>query len=189
MCSPAFCRSPGDSSLRYFAPLGLMRRFVEMPLQAGISPRVGRNDERRGLTVPLLSPSSPPSSEPSRRRKERRRQRSRFLPTMAKTSVRRARTPHRGGAHNARFTPQGEAFLFSRLPCARGGGLPKARRKGCRARTSPDLTTLPPRFARHPPLHREGKGRECSLCSAPSRIGLPQKDAVFLWDFRREGEG
>ena len=41
----------------------------------------------------------------SRRRKERRRQRSRFLPTMAKTSVRRARTPHRGDAHNARLTP------------------------------------------------------------------------------------
>ena len=41
----------------------------------------------------------------SRRRKERRRQRSRFLPTMAKTSVRHARTPHRGDAHNARLTP------------------------------------------------------------------------------------
>ena len=31
--------------------------------------------------------------------------RSRFLPAMAKTSVRRARTPHRGDAHNARLTP------------------------------------------------------------------------------------
>ena len=29
-----------------FAPLGLVRRFVEMLLQAGISPRVGRNDEK-----------------------------------------------------------------------------------------------------------------------------------------------
>ena len=28
-----------------------------------------------------------------------------------------------------------------------------------------------------------------SLRSAPSRIGLPQKDAVFLWDFHREGKG
>ena len=27
-----------------------------------------------------------------------------------------------------------------------------------------------------------------SLRSAPSRIGLPQKDAVFLWDFHREGK-
>ena len=33
-----------------------------------------------------------------------RRRRSRFLPAMAKTSVRRARTPHRGDAHNARLT-------------------------------------------------------------------------------------
>ena len=31
--------------------------------------------------------------------------RSRFLPTMAKTSVRRARTPHRGDAYHARLTP------------------------------------------------------------------------------------
>ena len=31
--------------------------------------------------------------------------RSRFLPAMAKSSVRRARTPHRGDAHNARLTP------------------------------------------------------------------------------------
>ena len=109
---------------------------------------------------------------------------------MAKTSVRHARTPHRGDAHNARLTPQGEAFLFSRLPCARGGGLPKARRKGCHARATPTFTTLPPRFARHPPLHREGKGRDNSpLRSAPSRIGLPQKDAIFLWDFHREGKG
>ena len=140
-------------------------------------------------TVPLPSPSSPPSAESSRRRKERRRQRSRFLPTMAKTSVRRARTPHRGDAHNARLTPKGKASLFSRLPCARGGGLPKARRKGCRARATPTFTTLPPRSARHPPLHREGKEGDSSLRSAPSRIGLPQKDAVFLWDFHREGKG
>ena len=53
--------------------------------------------------VPLPSPSSPPSAESSRRRKEQRRQRSRFLPTMAKTSVRRARTPHRGDAYHARL--------------------------------------------------------------------------------------
>ena len=32
-----------------FAPLGLVRRFVEMLLQAGISPRVGRNDEEQSL--------------------------------------------------------------------------------------------------------------------------------------------
>ncbi len=30
-----------------FAPMGLVRRFVEMLLQAGISPRVGRNDTLR----------------------------------------------------------------------------------------------------------------------------------------------
>ena len=61
--------------------------------------------------ISLPSPSSPPSAETSRRRKERRRQRSRFLPAMAKTSVRHARTPHRGDAHNAWLTPHhGEAF-------------------------------------------------------------------------------
>ena len=47
--------------------------------------------------VSLPSPSSPPSAETSWRRKERRRQRSRFLPAMAKTSVRHARlTPIMG---------------------------------------------------------------------------------------------
>ena len=49
----------------------------------------------------------------SRRRKERRRQRPRFLPAMAKTSVRRARTPHRGDAHNARLTPPPRGSLFA----------------------------------------------------------------------------
>ena len=35
-----------------------------------------------------------------------------LLPTMAKTSVRRARTPHRGDAYHARLTPYtGEAIL------------------------------------------------------------------------------
>ena len=63
--------------------------------------------------------------------------------------------------------------------------MPKARRKGCRARATPTFTTLLPRSARHPPLHREGKDRDGSLRSAPSRIGLPQKDAVFLWDIRK----
>ena len=91
-----------------------------MPSPSGEGGRRGTSltDEgSRRETIPVLSPSSAPSAESSRRRKERRRQRSRFLPTMAKTSVRRARTPHRGDAHNARPTPHGEAFLFSRLPC------------------------------------------------------------------------
>ena len=57
----------------------------------------------------------------SRRRKERRRRRSRFLSTMAKTSVRRARTPHRGDAHNARLTP------------LHGGGKEQPRGRGWRA--------------------------------------------------------
>ena len=58
---------------------------------------------RAGMTT---LPSAPFNRLPwSRRRKERRRQRSRFLPTMAKTPVRRARTPRRGDAHNARLTP------------------------------------------------------------------------------------
>ena len=35
----------------------------------------------------------------------------------------------------------------------------KSRRKGCPARAIPTVTTLPPRSARHPPLHREGKKR------------------------------
>ena len=35
-----------------FAPLGLVRRFVEMLLQAGISPCVGRNDGRGGALYP-----------------------------------------------------------------------------------------------------------------------------------------
>ena len=101
-----------------FAPSGLVRRFVEMLLQAGISPRVGRNDER-GVTQGNDSRSFPlisPFGTASRRRKERRRQRSRFLPAMAKTSVRHARTPHRGDAHNARLTPQGEAFTIPPYP-------------------------------------------------------------------------
>ena len=33
---------------RYFAPLGLVRRFVRMLLQAGIPPRVGRQLPQRG---------------------------------------------------------------------------------------------------------------------------------------------
>ena len=56
----------------------------------------------------------------SRRRKERRRQRSRFLTAMTKTSVRRARTPHRGDAHNVRLTPQGEAFGSRARALSRG---------------------------------------------------------------------
>ena len=36
-----------------FAPLGLVRRIVEMLLQAGISPRVGQNDMKKELTAPL----------------------------------------------------------------------------------------------------------------------------------------
>ncbi len=60
-----FCHFPGDSSLRfgmteergraprYFAPMGLVRRFVGMLLQAGIPPRVGRNDMKKELTAPL----------------------------------------------------------------------------------------------------------------------------------------
>ena len=39
----------------------------------------------------------------------------------------------------------------------------KARRKHCCARVSHAFTTLPPRFARHPPLHREGY--EKNTCS------------------------
>ena len=39
------------------------------------------------------------------------------LPTMAKTSVRRARTPHRGDAYHARLTPcTGEAYEDSTTP-------------------------------------------------------------------------
>ena len=61
----AFCHFPGDSSLRfgmteeqgraprYFAPMGPVRRFVGMLLQAGIPPRVGRNDIKKELTAPL----------------------------------------------------------------------------------------------------------------------------------------
>ena len=76
-------RGRRDSSLRYFAPLGLVRRFVEMLLQAGISPCVGRNDGGR-VTRPNFAPLG-----------------------LVRRFV---------GA-----SPQGEAFLFSRLPCARGG--------------------------------------------------------------------
>ena len=64
-----------------------------------------------------------PLGTASRRRKERRRQRSRFLPAMAKTSVRHARTPHRGDAHNARLTPpRGSLYDHSSCPpfCIRG---------------------------------------------------------------------
>ena len=38
-----------------FAPMGLVRRFVEMLLQAGISPRVGRNDSQEQKRAPPLS--------------------------------------------------------------------------------------------------------------------------------------
>ena len=90
-----------------------------MPSPSGEGGRRGTSltDEgSRRETIPVLSPSSAPSAESSRRRKERRRQRSRFLPTMAKTSVRRARTPHRGDAHNARLTPKGKPFERSIMP-------------------------------------------------------------------------
>ena len=70
-------------------------------------------------TAALLDPSSVTSCYLSQRRKERRRQRSRFLPTMAKASVRCARTPHGGDAHNAQLTPRGKAFIPRPLPLAR----------------------------------------------------------------------
>ena len=71
-----------------------------------------------------------------------------------------------GGAHN-------KEFPYYSLPCVRGGGLPKARRRGCFARAVSTVTTLPPRFAGTlpytgrakkrafaRPLHREGKIKE-----------------------------
>ena len=101
-----------------FAPMGLVRRIVEMLLQAGIPPRVGRNDGRMGAR-PNFAPMG-------------------LVRRIVEMHL-QAGIPPRVGRNDK------EQSLL------------KSRRKGCRARTSPDLTTLPPRFARHPPLHREGK--------------------------------
>ena len=45
----------------------------------------------------------------------------------------------------------------------------KSRQKGCPAHAAPTFTTLPPRSARHPPFHREGKGRRQKASPATSR--------------------
>ena len=42
----------GTPLLADFATMGLVRRFVEMFLKAGISPRVGRNDGAVVFSVP-----------------------------------------------------------------------------------------------------------------------------------------
>ena len=42
----------------------------------------------------------------------------------------------------------------------------KSRRRDCRARAALTITTLPPRFARHPPLHREGKKYKIPLATS-----------------------
>ena len=48
-----------------FAPLGLVRRFVEMFLKAGIPPRVGRNDGRRRRAGTTTLPSDAYASSTS----------------------------------------------------------------------------------------------------------------------------
>ena len=83
------------------------RAFSTFPLGGRwLRSRRMRGYARRSRAVPLINPSG----TASRRRKENAASVTVFAHNV-KNSVRRTRTPHRGDAHNARLTPQGEAFF------------------------------------------------------------------------------
>ena len=97
-----------------------------------------------------------------------------------------AHEPHRGEVSKARNPPahyplRGDPSTSlrsvfgmtyeadGRFPPA-SPAIEKSKRRDCRARAALTITTLPPRFARHPPLHREGKKYKISLATSRKNV-------------------
>ena len=101
---------------------------------------------------------------------------------LQERAVKSAHEPHRGEVSEARNPPahyplRGDPSTSLRsvfgMTYEADGRFPpvspaieKSRRRDCRARAALTITTLPPRFARHPPLHREGKKYKIPLATS-----------------------